>query len=76
MDRQGPPSQPRNQLTRSLNRFRQQKRCYDFNLSGQEGSMMPHLASAQWDRPACVFIMDTYKVAFSVVWQAGLCRPD
>ena len=60
MDRQGPPNLPRYQLTRGLNRFRQQKRCYDITLTSQEGSTMRHLASAQWDWPACVFIMDTY----------------
>ena len=54
------------------------KRCYDVTLSRQEGSTMRHLASAQWDRPACEGIMHsmTYKAAFSVVWQAGLRRPD
>ena len=53
-----------------------QKRCYDVMLSRQEGSMIRHLASAQWDRPACEGIMHSYKTAFSVVWRAGLRRPD
>ena len=35
---------------------------------------MRHLASAQGEQPACVFIMDTYKATFSVVWRASLCR--
>ena len=48
----------------------------DISLSKQEGSMTRHLVSAQWDWPACVFIMDTYKAIFSVVWRADLRRPD
>ena len=39
MDRQGPPNQPRYQLTRSLNLFRQRKRLTDVTLSGQEASI-------------------------------------
>ena len=54
MDGQGPPNRPRYQLTRGLTRFRQRKRSYDVTMSRQEGSMMRHLASAQWDRPASV----------------------
>ena len=37
---------------------------------------MRHLASAQWDRSACVFTMDTYEATFSVVWGTGLRQPD
>ena len=33
-------------------------------MSGQEGSTTCHLANAQGDRPACEFIMDTYKRLF------------
>ena len=44
MDRQGPPN---SLTTRCVNRFRQQKRCYDVTLSRQEGSMMRHLGNAQ-----------------------------
>ena len=54
MDRQGPPNRPRYQLTRGLNRLRQQKRCYDITLSRQEGNMMHRLENAQWDRPASI----------------------
>ena len=43
MDRQGPPIQARYQLTRGLNRTRQQKTCEDATMSRQEGSMMCHL---------------------------------
>ena len=38
--------------------------------------MMRHRASAQWDWPACEGIMHTYKTTLSVIWQAGLRRPD
>ena len=38
MDHQGPPIQPRYLPTRALHKIRQQKRCYDVTLSGQEGS--------------------------------------
>ena len=47
-DRQDPPNQPLYQLNRSLNRFRQQKRCYDATLSRQEVSMMRHLANSHY----------------------------
>ena len=48
MDRQGPPNRPRYQLTRGLNLFRQRKRLTDVTLSGQEASMMRHLANAHY----------------------------
>ena len=48
MDRQGPPNRPRYQLTRGLNLFRQRKRWTDVTLSGQEASMMRHLANAHY----------------------------
>ena len=46
MDHQGPPIQPRYLPTRALHKIRQQKRCYDVTLSGQEGSTRWHLANA------------------------------
>ena len=76
MDRQDPPNRPRYQLTRGFNRFIQRKRCYDVTLSRQEGSTRRQLVSAQWDRPAFVAITAAYKATFSVIWRAGLCRPD
>ena len=45
MDRQGPPNQPRYQLTRDLTRFRQQKRRDDISMCRQEGSTVRHLAN-------------------------------
>ena len=38
--------------------------------------MIRHLASAQWDWPACVFIMDIYKATLSVVRWASLHLPE
>ena len=46
MDRQALPNRLHYQLTRCLNRLRQQKRCDDIMLSRQEGSTMRHLANA------------------------------
>ena len=78
MDTQDPPSRPRYQLTRGLIGLDNEKRCYDITLSGQElqGSTTRHLASTHWDRYACEGIMHSYKATFSVVWRAGLHRPD
>ena len=76
MDTQDPPNRPRYQLTRGLIGLDNKKRCYDVTLSRQEGSTTRHLVSAHWDRTACGGIMHSYKATFSVVWQAGLRRPD
>ena len=43
------------------------KRCYDVTLSRQEGSTMRHLASAQWDWPACEGIIHSHKMTFPVI---------
>ena len=48
MDKQDPPNPPCYQFTMGLNRFRQRKRCCDVTPSRQEGSMMRHLANAQY----------------------------
>ena len=75
MDTQDPLNQPRYQLTRSQRGLDNEKG--DVRLSRQEGSMRCHLGSAQyWDWPACGGIMHSYKMTFSVVWQAGLHRLD
>ena len=67
---------PRYQLLGGLHRNRQQKRCYDITLSREQGTMTRHFARTQSDRPACVCIMHSYNTTFSVVWRAGLRRPD
>ena len=72
MDRQGPPSRPRYQLTRGLAIFRQRKRCYDVTLSRQEGSTMHHLANAHSvTGPAGII----YRMSFSGVWRDRSHRP-
>ena len=76
MNTQDPPNRPRYQLTRGLRDLDNKKRCYDVTLSGQEGSTTRHLASTHRDRNACEGIMHSYKATFSVVWRAGLRRPD
>ena len=73
MDTQGHPIQPRYQLTRDLIGLDNEKRCYDVTLSRQEASTMRHLASAHQGRPAS---MHAYRMTFSVIWRAGLRRPD
>ena len=56
MDRQGSPNWPRYQLTRGVNRTRQQKRCSDVTMFRQEGSTMCHLANAHFvTRPAASY---------------------
>ena len=57
MDTQGPPSQPRYQLTRGLLGLDNEKRCYDVTLSRQEASTMRRLLSAHQGRAgqyACI----------------------
>ena len=72
MDRQGPPIQPRYQLTRGLNMFRQRKRCYGVTLSRQEGSTRRHLANAYpVTGPAGII----YRTSFSGVWWDRSRRP-
>ena len=66
MDRQGSPNRPRYQLTRGLNRFRQQRRRDDVSMSRKEGSTTYHLANAHSvTGPAGII----YRTAFSVVWR-------
>ena len=61
MDRQVPPIRPCYQLTRGLNMFRQQKRCYDVTWSRQEGSTRRHLANAHSrDRSCRYYIQDVF----------------
>ena len=50
-----------------------EKRCYDVTDTGQEATQRRHLASAHQGRPAS---MHAYRMTFSVVWRAGLRRPD
>ena len=55
MDRPGPPTNLTISLLGVLNRFRQQKRCYDVMMSRQEGSMTHHLVNAHCEvSPASV----------------------
>ena len=69
MDRQGPPNQPRYQLTKGLIiRFRQRKRRDAVSLSRQEGSTMRHLANAHSMTGSAGII---YRTVFSVVWGTG-----
>ena len=69
MDRQGPPNRPAISLLGVLIGLDNKKDAMTSHFSRQEGS-------AQQDWPACVFIMDTYKATFSVIWLASLRRPD
>ena len=50
-----------------------EKRCYDVTGTGQEATQRRHLASAHQGQPAS---MHAYGMTFSVVWRAGLRRPD
>ena len=72
MDRQGPLNQPHYYLTRGLNRIRQQKRCDDDSMFGQEGSMMHHLANVHSVTGPAIII---YRMAFSVIWQDRSRQP-
>ena len=72
MESQDPPNQLRYQLTRGLNRNRQQKGCHDVTLSGQEGSMMCHLANAH---PVNGPAGSIYRTSFSGIWWDRSHRP-
>ena len=72
MDRQGPPNQPRYQLTRGLNLFRQRKRLTDVTVSGQEATIdVPPSECTLLAGPAGII----YRTSFSGVWRDRSRRP-